>query len=361
LWSHQPERHTADLKATSPLTVDRHFRTAAIGFGLTAAALAAVALSPSNVGSLIEADLLSRANFAMVLGIALALPAGLVLWAWLCGRSPAFAASAVLGVLLLIGLDSPVLDRSLWFDPSAFAKFSLIHRSVIIVYLAAVIFVGLLVVFFAYSTRSFADLPESGKIVPGHGRIRAQFLAGSLACLTFIGSLYHLSVKEEYIKEWNQHKSMLQQLRIVAPVLENNTFVVIVHKPSLKWSATYNTHYEMSSYLLALYDNWSVMGNTVSNLRFYRNGVESRYARTVARWFPPGVRGPVQTHATLAVPRISYDRLLLFEFDGHKLHMPSKIIVKTEEGGPLSIANNAERILNRIPTRTAVWSYIERP
>jgi hypothetical protein len=42
------------------------------------------------------------------------------------------------------------------------------------------------------------------------------------------------------------------------------------------------THGELSSFLLALYGNWTIMGNTDQNLLFYQDGVESTYAGMTA-------------------------------------------------------------------------------
>jgi hypothetical protein len=152
---------------------------------------------------------------------------------------------------------------------------------------------------------------------------------------------------------------MMEQLHSIAPAVRDDTFLAIVHeRPGRSRSAPYSWPGELSCYLLALYDNWSIMGNTHWHLRFYSDGVQSTYYGMPVEWFPPGVRGPMLTYATLPTPRISYDRLLLFTFDGTALRMLPKMEVELPGEGRLVLQNNPERILNQIPLRTAAWRHI---
>lgn len=94
---------------------------------------------------------------------------------------------------------------------------------------------------------------------------------------------------------------------VLALAVKDDTFIVIVHRPGRSCSAPYSTHGELSAYCLALYDNWTIMGNRDQQLRFYADGVELTYYGTVGAWFPPGVKGPILTHVTLPTPHIAYD------------------------------------------------------
>jgi len=188
----------------------------------------------------------------------------------------------------------------------------------------------------------------------------ACFLEPWLACLVLLGTLFHFSIKEEFVTEWRQHTTMLEQLRTLAPAVKDNTFIVIVHRgPGGCPSAPYCVHWALSPYFLVLYDNWTIIANTDQNLRFYADGVESIYWGALATWFPPGVKGgPTLTHATLPIPRIGYDRLLLFTFDGSKLRMLPQLEAKTTLGDAIIVHNNPDRILDRMTPRTAVWRHL---
>jgi len=187
----------------------------------------------------------------------------------------------------------------------------------------------------------------------------ACLLSGAVACLALLGTLFHFSIKEELATEWRRHKTMLEQLRTLAPAVKDNTLIVIVrNEPGRSPFAPYSTHWGLSPYFLALYDNWTIMANTDRNLRFYADGVESMYDGALATWFPPGVKGPTLTHATRPIPRIGYDRLLLFAFDGSTLRMLPQLEAKTTLGDAVIVHNNPDRILDRMTPRTAVWRHL---
>jgi hypothetical protein len=190
-------------------------------------------------------------------------------------------------------------------------------------------------------------------------KARAHCLSVAVACIVLIGTLFHLSIKEELADDWKRHKVMLEQLHSIAPVVKDDTFVIIVLDGSTRpRGSPYMTHTELSCYLLALYDNWSIMGTTNRHLRFYPDGVEARYYNSVAMWLPPGIKGPVNLYAPLPVPRISYDRILLYTFDGTMLRMPPEMEVEIEGGGRRVVRNNPARVLNQMPVRTAVWQHV---
>jgi hypothetical protein len=186
----------------------------------------------------------------------------------------------------------------------------------------------------------------------------AYVLSGAVACMALLGMLFHWSIKEQYVAEWQRHKTMLQQLHTLAPAVKDDTFIVIVHRHQVFPSAPYSTHWELSSYFLTLYDNWTIMGNTDRHLRFYEDGAQSMYFAVTGTWFPPGVKGPVATHAKFPLPHIPYDRFLLFEFDGLTLRILPQMEVKTIQGDVLIVHNNLARILDQMTPRTVVWQYL---
>ena len=63
-------------------------------------------------------------------------------------------------------------------------------------------------------------------------------------------------------------------------------------------------------------------------------------------------------YATRPVPHISYDRLLLFSFDGTSLRMLPEMEVEVEGNGHRVVMNNPERILNQTPVKMAIWRHV---
>jgi hypothetical protein len=118
------------------------------------------------------------------------------------------------------------------------------------------------------------------------------------------------------------------------------------------------THIELSCYLLALYDDWSILGTTDRNIRFYPDGVEARYYSGVAMWLPPGIKGPVNLYGPVPVPHIPYDRIILFGFNGSTLRLLPEIEVEVEGDERRIVRNNPQRILNQTPVKTTIWRHI---
>jgi hypothetical protein len=357
-----------------PVPADRYWlRAAATGVVLVIAALAVVAVSPIEISRIIGARFGSRVNYAALIGIALGLPALPVVLARFYrryttlvrfyGRYTAVAALVALCCLIYIGFirfpgGGTILSHQST-SPELFGRYSLIYGGLILTYFAAIALAAI--------TAILSTVPRAQKIMYLYRsdnqkfilpQIRAYLLSGVIALLVLVSNLFHISIKQEFASEWSQHKTMMAQLQSIAPALEDSTFIVIVHPPSRPRSAPYATYWEVSCFLLALYDNWSIMGNTDRHLRFYADGVESTYFGRGVTWFPSGVRGPTWSHATLPLSRISYDRLLLFEFNGHTLRLLPKIEVTTEEGDRLVVHNNPKRILDRAPVRTPVWQHV---
>jgi hypothetical protein len=244
--------------------------------------------------------------------------------------------------------------------PILFARYSLSYGLVVIAYVFVTVLVAGTVVLSSVSyMRNTIWPPIVNQIEPVVPRMRAHFLSGIVGCMVFVGTLFHFSIKEEFADEWRRHKAMLEQLHSIAPAIEDDTFVIIVHdQPSRSISMPYMSHSELSCYLLALYANWSLMGTTDRDIRFYPDGVEARYYGKVAMWLPPGVKGPVNLYATRPVPHISYERLLLFSFDGTNLRLLPEMEVEIEGNGRRVVMNHRERILNQTPLRTAIWRHV---
>jgi hypothetical protein len=356
-------RELSDGSSLKRLDGDHWGWAGVTGLALVIAALAVVAVSPGSIRAIFGASNISRINFVAAIGIALVLPPLLVLLVRLYQRSTTVSSLVTLSILIYIGFLRFPLGGNIFshtsFFPTVFGRYSLGYALLVITYIAAVILVAFIgVSSYVPGIARIIRLRLGDRLRFAFPVIRAHVLSGMVACLVLIGSLFHVSVKKEFIMEWNQAKLMLKQLQSIAPSLEDHTFVVIIYKPPRKWFAPFTTHWELSSFMLALYDNWSIASNTARNLRFHLDGVESTYFRITGTWFPPGVKGPVLTHATLPLRGISYDRLLLFEFDGNRLHMLPRLEVRTHEGEHLVVQNNPERILARAPTRTAAWRHV---
>jgi hypothetical protein len=82
--------------------------------------------------------------------------------------------------------------------------------------------------------------------------------------------------------------------------------------------------------------------STDERVQFYPDGFEL----SQEKWFPPGVKGPLITSATISLPRIAYARLLLFELNHDSLRLVPEMEVKTVAGERLVLRNNLERILS---------------
>jgi hypothetical protein len=302
-----------------------------------------------------------RVNFVATVGIALVLPALFVLLVRFYHNSPMLA-----GVVALVGLiytgfvGAPTGDAifsHISGTPVLFGRYNLAYGSLLMAYVLVVILVTIMTILscIRHKQRGTWRRGACGRAaVMPHGN--ACLLSGAVACLVLFGTLFHFSIKEEFATEWRWHKTMLEQLRTLAPAVKDNTFIVIVRdEPGRSPFAPYSTHWGLSPYFLALYDNWTITANTDRHLRFHADGVESTYDGAVAMWFPPGVKGPALTHATLPIPRIGYDRLLLFAFDGSTLRMLPQLEAKTTLGDVIMVHNNSDRILDRMTPRTAVW------
>ncbi len=175
----------------------------------------------------------------------------------------------------------------------------------------------------------------------------------ALACVVFVGSLVHFSVKKEFVREWDGQKARLTTLRALAPCIADSTLVVILDDRRRR--APYEDEYEMSIYLLVLYDNWSLLGNTTRHLQFYQDGIESIYP---GWWFGPGERGVYATVPLRPVGRISYDRVLLFANHHGRLSAVGDTVVTGEGGRELHVRSNASRICGRPAPWTRTWRHL---
>ncbi len=347
----------------------------AIAIALVGAAVAYIAVSPA---AFVPVNILNpgpRVDYLASFGLAFALPAFAVMMMLLpalftslltsYNRATLAASCGALAVLSYIAIRFPSGGTILSHHshvPRLFGRYSIMYGIAIVAYAIAVAFTGMMIIL-CVGVRMRRLL-----VVPGRANRRlhltlANLLAVSLASIVLLSSLFHFSIKRQYIAEWNRHKAMLEQLQSIAPGLKDNSFIVIVDTRPDRSYAPYRSHWELSSYVLALYDNWSIMANEYHQLRFHLTGVDSTYygvmgtwfapgVRSVrdiyATWFAPGVRGVKDIYAMYATPPargISYGRLVLFQYDGKKLGILSQLEVWTEEGQRLVVRNNPNRIV----------------
>jgi hypothetical protein len=351
---------TAPQKVTNDLGADHWVQAALIGIALVIAAVAAIGVSPVNVNVEFGVDSITpepRVNFVAIIGIALALPALIALLAqW--GRGYIRLVQRHPNYMRLFGIVSLVWLVYVGFiglpsygniyshhsaAPMLFARYSLSYGLMIVAYVFVVVLTtGTILLSSVSYRRDFIGRPLVNAVKSAAPRLRAHLLSWTVASLVLLGTLFHFSVKEELVGEWRRHKSMMEQLHIIAPAVQENTFVVIVHEQPRLPNAPYMTHIELSCYLLALYDDWSILGTTNRNIRFYPDGVEARYYGGVAMWLPPSITGPVNLYRPLPLPHISYDRIILLEFDGTNLRLLPEMEVEVEGDGPRIV----KKILN---------------
>src|SRR5499433_2273450 len=295
---------------------DGHWVQAAIiGIAFIVAAAVAIAVSPTWINMDLGTMVGLRVNYVANVGIALLLPALFVLLLRFYHRSPTLAGVVALVGLIYIGfIGAPKADAifsHISGMPVLFGRYNLAYGSLLMAYVLVVVLVTSMTIF------SWARHKQRGTWRRGaHGKTavitngNACLLSGAVACLVLLGTLFHFSIKEELASEWRRHKTMLEQLHTLAPAVKDNTLIVIVrNEPGRSPFAPYSTHWGLSPYFLALYDNWTIMANTDRHLRFHADGVESMYDGALATWFPPGVKGPTLTYARVPIPRIGYDRL----------------------------------------------------
>ena len=317
-------------------------RAAICGAVLAISGIVFLTVSPVYIGGVVGTGWSSRVNFVMTFGAAVALPGFLGLLVSSYNRFTPLAGLLGIAFLIYIGFTTSVLDMEKLFRLStlftALRYYSLKHSLAI---MGFVILTTLLILMIILSSvlqlRRRKRLPTDDRLVALYSRMCSHFLAGIVAGLVLLGSLFHFSTKEQYIGKWDQHKSMLEQLQRLAHSLKDDTFVIMIRDRNDPVSPS---HREFSNYLMALYGNKSITGNMDWQLRFHADRVDSTY------------RGRI-THS-----RVPYDRLLLFEFDGRNLRMLPKVEVKTEEGVSLVVRNNPDRILSGSTVRTAVWRYL---
>jgi hypothetical protein len=214
----------------------------------------------------------------------------------------------------------------------------------------------------SYGARgNFVALPGIAIGLPaliGVLRLPGVVTGAALAGMVFMGSLLHFTVKQAFAREWEAHTARLETLGALAPRLADNSLVIIFDERDRR--APFADHYEMSSYILALYGNWSLLANTTRHLRFYRDGVESTYHGVPGQWFAPAKRGAIALERLQPVGRIGYNRVVLFRNDHGRLRAVPDTVVTTEDGASVLLRSNVSRILQGAPPTTPAWRHITR-
>lgn len=347
----------------------QYHRAALIGLAMVAAATTAIAVAPVTVRATFGASSFGgRVNLVVVLGVALLLPALIAIVARRFWRP-----GGVMPVLVFAGIvtGSLVTDRVLrsllaqtLLSPASVWTYSPAKKvATICLFLALLVVVASVLVPLARTFRSGV-----GRWAPSPALIsrrrEARLVATALAALVFVSCLLHVSAKNAFVTEWVHHKAVMEGLRSVAPQLKDDTFVVIVREDPARSGETYSPpfsdHSELSSYMPALYDNNTILANVHFRLWFSGDGFFTEsYVGREARWFPPGVRGPTRTHATVPVGRLPYDRVVMFRYDGQSVTLLPRLAVVTDEGHELTVRSNTERIVASVrPITTRIWRHI---
>jgi hypothetical protein len=329
-----------------PFQTRRWLWTVCVSGSIILAALVIIGISPLIPGSVLGRNSFSRLYFAPTIGVALACPALCLLAVRLYECAPRLVSTSALVCLLAFGFIFFPFSGNIFTHRSeslqVFNRYSQFYAVGLVTYILGAVSLAILSIM---STRS-------------RRRCSACFVAGAIAALVLVGSLYQFSVKQQYAVEWCRQVAMFEQLHRIAPSLKNDTFVIIDDPQDyLAFS-----HYELSGYLVVLYDNWTVMGNRKQYVRFFSDGVESSFYNFPVSWDPPDVVGP-QTATPirgkdLPLSRISYDRILSLDFDGNHLNVvPSKEVV-LPGGNRLTLENHPDRISGSLPVKTAVWRHL---
>jgi hypothetical protein len=328
-----------------------------IGILLALAIVCTVGLSATNKIDTIK-GLVSRVNFGALVGIAIALPALLILLTRLYFRYTKRAKLIFPMLVLFIGLlhlliRKPMIDDMLGRYPTNYGL-----KSVVLMVLGALIILIVIKRINSQTVQRRVKHLLAHKTNFGNLLLPEHVLATVIAFLVLLGSIFHLSVKQEYAYAWNNYKEMVRGLQDIAPGFKDHTFVLVVVKPGNELVKRVVAGTEFSIHLLTLYENWSIMGLVItkgeSDWKFYSDGLDI----PDGTWFPPGVRGPFVTHATMPISRVGYDRFSLFEFDGSNLRKIPEIEVETVDGDHIVLQDNPDRIVARGPVTTPVWQYV---
>jgi hypothetical protein len=312
------------------------------------------------------ASFVARGNFVAVPGLAILIPALVVLSGRLACRWPNASVPILLSAVIAGTLLSARGHRTLLFEtltaPTLFGSYPTHRKVAVAAYAVALTLLATSALVAIVRRHRPGRAQRIGSFPQRTRRGReAHLIATAFAAFALLASLLHFSAKQEFLTEWTQQTSLLANLRLLAPKLMDDTFVIIVDQRPNRGSAPYMAHDEVSASLLAVYDNFSLMGNTPRHLLFSRQGITTTYHRLPVTWFPRGTRGPVRTHATEPVGPITYDRVVLFRYDGQSLSSLPQIAVTTEAGEPLIVKSNRERILSSAPpTVTRIWRHITR-
>jgi len=347
LGKHSASSHSAGSRSQQMVKTGQWLWAASVGFSLILAALFIVGISPPPLvpGRVLGGNMFSRLYFAATIGVAVALPPLCLLAVRFYSQAPRLISALALCCLFLFGFVFFPLSGNILTHrselPQVFGRYSETYATGVIGYVLAIVFLFTLL-YFSWRRR-----------IQWFGLV-----AAIMAALVMVGSLYQFSVKQQYADRWRQQIAMLQELKGQAPSLQDGTFVLVDDpQDHLPFS-----HYELSGFLVVLYDNWTLMANREHYARFFSDGVESSHYNYPVFWRPPDNIGPLtETYIrgkSLPLGRISYDRLLIFSFDGSHLRLlPSKEVV-TKDGQRVTVQSHPERILSGPPVRATVWRHI---
>jgi hypothetical protein len=347
-----------------------YWRAALIGLAMVVAATVSIAVAPVHLRPVFGATIGSRGNLVAIPGIALLIPALILIMARLAWRwvsvVPAFLLGGVLSASLLTFprhralLSETLLCPMVFWSHSPTRQFLIIGYATLLALLAVSVLIAIVLHVRSGWARQSSSLPR-----PAPRALEAHFVAAALAGLVLVASLLHVSAKKTFLIEWTQHKALLEGLRSQAPQLRDDTFVVIVNQDPTRAAGSttvpFADHGELSSYMLALYDNRSIMANVHTNMRFFHDGFTSLSYGDPARWFAPGTRGPTRTHATASLGRLDYDRVVIFRWDGQSMAPLPRLAVTIESGESLIVKSNTERVVtSAVPVTTRIWRHIAR-
>ncbi len=177
-----------------------------------------------------------------------------------------------------------------------------------------------------------------GTMILVHDRklLMRHVLSALLAGFVFVGIFFHFSLKQTFVRSWNQVTSALTQLKQLAPALENDTLVVFVEDC---WDP-FGKGYELSDFLQVIYGNETLQGNVNREVRFVKDGVEST------------------VYGYLVIAQVPYDRILFVGFDGEELRILSTTYGITSDGQLMTVRTNPDRIRLAPPKSAAAWRHV---
>ena len=147
-------------------------------------------------------------------------------------------------------------------------------------------------------------------------RVAAPLAAAALAVAVFAGARLQATVLSAHAADWRRTTYAVTRIGTDCPSLAPDSFVVVDSDwPStlLGYQAAGMSHHVVSSLLIARYDDPSLGGARLREMRTRGRRVRPLHFGDLSPWFAPGDYGWLQQRAVRQMAPVGLERLVLFE------------------------------------------------